>query len=35
MTFPLAYLYVTLDHSTGQDQGRAHFDCQYLANGDR
>ena len=31
----LAYLHLTLAHSKGQGQGRAHFDCQYLANDDR
>ena len=33
--FPLAYLRLTLTHSKGQGEGRAHFDCQYLVNGDK
>ena len=31
----LTYLHLTLAHSKGQSQGRVHFDCEYLANGDR
>ena len=33
MGIPIAYLYLTLDHSKGQ--GQAHFDSEYLGNGDR
>ena len=35
MASRLEYLYLTLPHYQGQDQGHAHFDCEYLANGDR
>ena len=33
MGFRLAYLYLTLTNSQGQDQGQAHFDSEYLGNG--
>ena len=33
--FPLTYLYFRLTNSKGQGQGHAHFDCEFLANGDR
>ena len=33
--FLLEHLYMTLAHSKGQGQGYAHFDCGYLANGNR
>ena len=29
------HIYMTLNHSKGQGQRHAHFDCEYLANGDR
>ena len=35
MGFRLAYLYLTLEHSKGQDQGHAQFDNKYLGNSDR
>ena len=31
----LYIIHLTLAHSKGQSQGRAHFDCEYLVNGDR
>ena len=31
----LAYLHLTLTHSKGQDQGHAHFDSEYIGNGER
>ena len=33
--FPLTYLYLKLTHCKCQCQGHAHFDCEFLANGDR
>ena len=33
--FPMVYLHLTLARSKGQSQGHAHFDCEYLVNGDR
>ena len=37
--FRLAYFHLALIHYKGQGQGQgqdhAHFDCEYLANGDR
>ena len=33
--FQLAYLHLTLAHINSQGQGHAHFDCQYIENGDR
>ena len=35
VAFRLAFLHLTLAHSKCQGKGHAHFDCQYLANGDR
>ena len=35
MIIRLAYLYLTLTHSKGQDQVHAHFDSEYLENGKR
>ena len=34
MSFPLAYIHLTLDHSKGPDQGHEHFDNEYLESGD-
>ena len=34
MVFRLEYLHLTLAYSKGQDHGHAHFDNEYLANGD-
>ena len=33
MTFRLAYLELTLNHSKGQGQCHAHFDYEYAHNG--
>ena len=35
MAFRLAYLYLTLTHFKGQDQGHAYLDSEYLGNGGR
>ena len=35
MGFQLAYLHLTLTKSKGYGQGHAHFDSEYLENGDR
>ena len=34
MTSRLAYLHLILAYFEGQGQGHAHFDCQYISNGD-
>ena len=34
MTFPLTCFHLILNHSKVQGQGHAHFNSQYLANGD-
>ena len=31
--FRMLYFHLILDHSKGQNQG--HFDCEYLAHGDK
>ena len=35
MAFPMGYLHLTLAEFKVQSQSHAHFDCEYLANGDR
>ena len=35
LDFRLVYLHLTWDHSNGQDQCHAHFNCEYIMNGDR
>ena len=35
MAFRLAYLHLTLAHFKDQRQDHAHFDWEYLKNGDR
>ena len=35
VAFRLAYLHLTFAYFNGKGQGHAHFDCGYLANGDK
>ena len=35
VAFKIAYLYLLISISKCQDQGHAHFDCQYLAHSER
>ena len=34
LLFRLAYIHLTLDHSSGQGQDRAYFECEYIVNGE-
>ena len=35
VAFRLVYAHLILTHSKGQGQGHAHFNCEYIPNGDK